>query len=192
MDAPVAIYDACVLFPFLLRDVLVRLTLLDKPPLIQAKWTETIHSEWISSLLDANPRCTREKLEQTRRRMDEAVDDCLVTGFEILIPCLSLPDMDDRHVLAAAICAKADLILTFNLKHFPRSALDPYGIAAQSPDEFIADAMHQGPEQIVEMFRELRHDLRKPPMAANQLVESLAKSNMCSTAQMLSGRLTDL
>ena len=69
------------------------------------------------------------------------VRDCLVAGFEPLIPSLSLPDPDDRHVLAAAIVSRSDVILTYNLKDFPAQDLSLHGIEAQHPDEFVVDLL---------------------------------------------------
>ena len=54
--------------------------------------------------------------------MNENVRDALVEGYERLIPALTLPDPADRHVLAAAIRASADLIVTYNLREFPMAA----------------------------------------------------------------------
>src|SRR5579885_2357699 len=76
-------------------------------------------------------------LERTRRLMDENVRDCLVTGHQALIDGLILPDANDRHVLAAAIQGNADVIVTFNLRHFPEEALAPYQIEAIHPDDFL-------------------------------------------------------
>ena len=66
--------------------------------------------------------------------MDLALPDGLVTGHETLIAGLTLPDADDRHVLAAAMRCNACVIVTFNEKDFPEAALAPYGIEAQHPD----------------------------------------------------------
>ena len=105
MTAPlIAVYDACVLYPAPLRDLLMHLALTG---LFQAKWTDRIHEEWTRNLLEDRPELGREKLERVRRLMDAHAEDCLVTGYEGLIGPLSLPDPDDRHVLAAAIHAKA-------------------------------------------------------------------------------------
>lgn len=60
--------------------------------------------------------------------MNEAVPDSLVTGYESLIAGLDLPDVDDRHVLAAAIHCNADAIITFNLRDFPAEKLAQYDI----------------------------------------------------------------
>ncbi len=69
--------------------------------------------------------------------MDAAIDDCLIEGYEHLISSLTLPDTDDRHVLAAAIHGKAQVILTCNQRHFPKKALAPFGITAEHPDHFL-------------------------------------------------------
>jgi hypothetical protein len=95
--------------------------------LFKARWTSRIHDEWISNVLQNRPDLTLEQLTKTRNLMDRNVRDCLVTGFERLIEGLELPDLDDCHVLAAAIRCHADLIVTFNLKDFPSQCLEPYG-----------------------------------------------------------------
>ena len=58
--------------------------------------------------------------------------------YESLIPSLDLPDPDDRHVLAAAIVGRCDVIVPQNLKDFPANVLDRYGIDKQHPDEFLS------------------------------------------------------
>lgn len=112
------VYDACVLYPAPLRDLLMRLALTD---LYRARWTDMIHDEWTRNLKRQRPDLKDEDLERTRSLMNASVRDCLVTGFQPLIPAIQLPDPDDRHVVAAAIHCGASLIVTFNLKDFPRS-----------------------------------------------------------------------
>ncbi len=114
------VYDACVLYPAPLRDLLMELALTD---LFHARWSEEIHREWIRSVLKNNTKLTESQLLRTKDFMDANVRDALVTGFESLIPSLTLPDMNDRHVLAAAIRCQADAIVTFNLKDFPSDYL---------------------------------------------------------------------
>lgn len=95
----VVIYDACVLYPAPLRDLLMRLA---TTGLFAARWTSLIHDEWTRSLLSRRPELA-DKLSRTVELMNQAVPDALVTGHEPLIEGLTLPDPDDRHVLAAAI-----------------------------------------------------------------------------------------
>lgn len=128
-----ALYDACVLYPAPLRDLLMRLALTD---LFRARWTDQIHDEWIRNLLANRADLTAEQLERTRTLMNSHVRDCLVTGYEPLIEGLALPDPDDRHVLGAAIRACASVIVTFNLKDFPANVLEPLGVERQHPDAF--------------------------------------------------------
>jgi predicted nucleic acid-binding protein len=95
--------------------------------LFKARWTDKIHDEWIEALLRRD-KYDRKTLERTRDLMDAGVRDAKVSGHEELIDALVLPDPDDRHVLAAAIKAEANAIITFNLKDFPGDVLSIYGI----------------------------------------------------------------
>lgn len=143
MDVPVtAVYDANVLYPAPLRDLFIRLA---QAGVVRARWTEEIHDEWVRNLLVDRPDLTPERLLRTRTLMNDAVRDCLVTGYDHWIPTLSLPDAGDRHVLAAALCAGAEVIVTFNLKDFPSEFLVPHGIAAVHPDEFVVNLLDTVP-----------------------------------------------
>jgi len=135
------IYDACVLYPAPLRDCLLRLALTD---LFKAHWTDHIHAEWIGALL-RDGRYEEQKLNMVRDLMDAHVRDAKVTGYEPLINSLQLPDPEDRHVLAAAICCNADAIITFNLKDFPEAALVPFGIDVIHPDDFVYYQLDMAP-----------------------------------------------
>jgi hypothetical protein len=118
----IVVYDACVLYPATLRDVLLRLA---RRGLFRAKWTEAILDECFRSLTDNRPDLAPAALARTRRLINESVADCLVEGYESLISSLTLPDPGDRHVLAAAIRSQAQTIVTFNLKDFPEEVLNP-------------------------------------------------------------------
>jgi len=104
----VALYDACVLHPAPLRDLLMHLAV---SGLYRARWTNRIHEEWIRSVLARRPDVLREALERSRQAMDDHVDDCLVSGYEGLESQLALPDPNDRHVVAAAILCQAGTIV---------------------------------------------------------------------------------
>lgn len=136
------LYDACVLYPAPLRDLLMHVAMTD---LYRAKWTDAIHDEWTRNVLKDRPDLTPEQLQRTRDLMNAHVRDCLVTGYETLIDAITLPDPKDRHVLAAAIRAGADVIVTFNLKDFPENDLKPYGIEAQHPDDFLTFQLDLAP-----------------------------------------------
>jgi hypothetical protein len=69
--------------------------------------TADIQREWVTALLRDRPELDEARLARTVALMNKAVADCLVTGYEHLIDQLSLPDPNDRHVLAAAILSGA-------------------------------------------------------------------------------------
>jgi hypothetical protein len=177
-----ALLDACVLYPAPLRDLLMHLALTD---LFRAKWTEQIHDEWIRSVLKQRPDLWREQLERTRQLMDAHVRDCVVTGFEELIPALNLPDADDRHVLAAAIRAGADVIVTYNLDDFPPIALALYGIEAQHPDEFIAHLLDIAPQSVCIAANRQRQSLRNPPKSVAEFLTILERQGLAQTVAVL-------
>jgi predicted nucleic acid-binding protein len=154
-----AIFDACALYPAPLRDLLMHLALLD---MVHGRWTRDIHEEWIRSLLAARSDLTRGQLERTRMLMDTHVREGLISGYEPLIPALTLPDPKDRHVLAAAIHAKADVIVTFNLKDFPADTLALFGIEAQHPDEFVISLLDLDVASVCEAVKRQRASLKNP------------------------------
>lgn len=114
-EPSIAVFDACIPYPFHLRNVLVQVGV-DR--LVEARWTEAIHEEWIRSLLADAPAIPTERLQGTRRLMEHALPTAMVSGYEKHIPKITLPDPNDRHVVAAAITANAALILTWNLRQF--------------------------------------------------------------------------
>ena len=130
----VVVYDACVLYPAALRDFLMQLALAD---IYQAKWTNDIHEEWIRNVLKQRVDILRAQLDSVKEMMNECASDALIFDYESLIDSLVLPDKNDRHVLAAAIRANVSVIVTYNLKDFPKKIRNQYGIEAQYPDEFI-------------------------------------------------------
>jgi len=183
MDTPpTAIIDACVLYSASVRDLIVRLA---QASLIQARWTSEIHDEWMRNLLINNPKVSRERLERTRSLMDGAVRDCLVENYADLIDSLILPDPDDRHVLAAAIRAGADVIVTYNLGDFPEDALTTYGIEAQHPDEFLAHLLDVAPGAVTAAAKRQRESLKNPPKTGDEFLAILEQQGLAATVAAL-------
>jgi PIN domain len=170
-----ALYDACVLYPAPIRDVLMHLALTD---LFRARWTGTIHEEWIRAVLANRPDLSRTQLERTRDLMNAHLRDALIQDFEALIPSLSLPDPNDRHVLAAAIRGRVDVIVTYNIRDFPETAVAPYGVAIQHPDEFLIHVVDLAPGLVLAALQRLRRSLVKPPVAAADFLATLERHEL--------------
>jgi len=177
-----ALFDANVLYPAPLRDVLLQLAVTG---LFRAKWTADIHREWIDALLRNQPERERAKLERTRHLMDSSTRDCLVTGYEALVPSLELPDPDDRHVLAAAIVGRCDVIVTQNLKDFPDSALTPYGIDVQHPDDFLCNHLNLAQGVFCAVIQEVRRRLQNPPYTIDEYLDILTRNGLVATTAEL-------
>lgn len=176
------VYDACVLYPAPLRDFLMHLALTD---LFHAKWTEAIHDEWTQNVQRDRPDIPPKQLRRTRTLMNIHVRDCLVTGYASHIPLISLPDPGDRHVLAAAITAGADVILTFNQKDFPAETLSTYGLRSESPDGFIHRHLMSFPRPVCLAAKRHRASLRKPLKNVDEYLETLERQRLPLTATLL-------
>jgi hypothetical protein len=176
------LYDACVLYPAPLRDLLMHLAVTD---MYRAKWTNEIHEEWITNLLSNRVDLNRTYLEKTRDMMNSNVRDCLVEDYQYLIPVLTLPDENDRHVLAAAIRANASVIVTYNLKDFPKKIMNQYGIEAQHPDEFIIHLFDLSSETVCLAVKRHRATLKNPPKTVNEYLATLEKQSLHETVKNL-------
>lgn len=178
----VALFDACVLYPAPLRDLLLRLAATD---LFRARWTEQIHDEWIRAVLTQRPDLTPDRLARTRDLMNRTVPECLVTGYAGLSGQAVLPDSGDRHVLEAAIRCQAGVIVTYNLKHFPPAAVDPYGIEVQHPDEFVGHLFDLAPGAVCAAVRDQRLALRKPARSVDELLTTFLGLGLAGTVSAL-------
>ncbi len=176
------LYDACVLYPAPLRDLLMHIAVTD---LYRAKWTDAIHDEWTRNVLKNRPDLMPEQLQRTRDLMNSHAQDCLVTGYERLIDAITLPDPDDRHVLAAAIRAGADIIVTFNLNDFPEKYLMPYGIEAQHPDDFLTLQLDLAPNIVCAAAKRHRASLKNPPKDVDEYLATLEAQGLAQTVSGL-------
>lgn len=176
-----AVLDANVLYPALLRDILLSLAHAD---LYSAKWTAHIRAEWTRSLLRDRPTMATQ-IQLAADAMEEAIADCLVTGYEHLIEGLTLPDPDDRHVLAAAIAGHADAIVTRNGKDFPPDVMDAFGIELQTPDEFVLNQIMLRGATAISAIKAMRERWDRPQVTALALLDLLEKRGLPQTAAHL-------
>ena len=182
----IAVLDACVLYPVPIRDLLLSLA---SAGLYTPKWSALIQDEWSRNLLANRPDLNAVQLQRTATMMNLAFPDADVAGYEVFIPTLTLPDPDDRHVLAAALRSQADVIVTTNLKDFPVPYLRTFDVEVQHPDEFVGNLIDLNSTQAVEAFRQQVARLKNPPIAAAQVLDNLRKSSLPATAARLEAML---
>lgn len=183
MIVPVrALYDANVLYPNTLRDLMIRLA---QVGLVQGRWTERILEEMTGAMTRRRPDIPAERLDRLRNRMNAALRDCCVRGYEPLIEGLKLPDPDDRHVLAAAIACRADVIVTFNLSDFPAPQLDQWGTEAWSPDDFLIDLVDHDAKRVWGCLQRIADSRRNPPETIEEVLMQLERSGLIESVAML-------
>ena len=165
-----ALLDACVLYPIGLRDTLLNVA---EAGFYRLLWTEEILAETSRNIVEHTPGLTIEHLNKTFAAMRRAFPEAMVEGFEHRVEEMT-NDPKDRHVLAAAVVGGADIVVTANLRHFPKSACSPHGILVQSPDEFLCDALSARPGVMVAVIRAQAARKLRPPTSVDQMLERLA------------------
>jgi predicted nucleic acid-binding protein len=183
-----AILDANVLYPFLVRDVLLSLA---EAGLYRPLWTDRINDEWTSHLIERRPEKAAQ-IKVTVEVMNEAFPEALISQYEDLIDVLQLPDANDRHVLAAAICGSANVIVTENIKDFPLPILERYDLDARSADEFVLNTVELYPVDALAALRRMRLRYTNPPYAQNELLRAMLRCGLVTTAASLVPQVASL
>lgn len=166
----IVVLDACILFPFTLRDTLLSIA---EHELYEVRWTDEILEEMRRNLVKTG-QTTEASAQRLVRQMNQAFEDALVTDYVPFIATMT-NDLKDRHVAAAAGACQAGVILTFNLRHFPRTSLSPFGVKAQSPDTFLCNLFAAHPKEIPQILQNQAQAYRKPSMTLDELLTILAR-----------------
>lgn len=165
--APFAtLLDACVLYPFTLRDTLLRCAERD---LYQPYWSHLILEEATRNLVQ-DGLMDEAKAERLAQQMCAAFPAAMVEDFEDLIPAMK-NDEKDRHVAAAAVKAGAKVIVSSNVKDFKKL---PSGYEVQTPDEFLCHLFDLDPDALVSIIIEQAGDLRNPPRTPEEIATALS------------------
>lgn len=154
-DFPV-ILDACVLAVGSLCDLYLRLA--ETPRLYTPVWStkilEEVHTTQTTKL---NPAYSVELADYWRNQVDLTFPEATISGWEPLLPAMK-NDEKDRHILAAAIKARASVIVTFNLKHFQPSVLKPLGIDAVHPQDYLLTLWSMNPGVVMAKLAAIASD----------------------------------
>ncbi len=176
------ILDACVLYPAPLRDLLLRLA---AEGLYCPKWTDEINDEWKRNLLENRDDLEEGVLNRTIKIMDNVFRDANVINYSKFIEVIDLPDPNDRHVFAAAIRTGADLVVTENLKDFPKEQLSQYDIDVQSPDIFIRNLIDLDQEACCRALKKQRKSLDNPPKTREEMRDTFIQVGIPNSADLL-------
>jgi len=163
----IAVLDANVLYPFTLRDTLLRAA---AAGLFQVRWSDKILEEAIRNLV-ADHVVTQQQAARLRDAMTAAFPEARVIGFDKIVATMRNAPKD-RHVAAAAVKAKAGVIVTLNVRDF---RLLPEGVEAQTPDQFLVSLFDQDPRSLIDIVHEQSVALRRPPRSFAEVVGALER-----------------
>ena len=179
-----ALIDACVLVQASVRDTLLRLF---ERRLFLARWTDEIIDETVRTLQNKLGRSAEQTSYLVIELRNHFPDAWVEQGYRELIPAMTNHE-EDRHVLAAAVKSPCEVIVTYNLRHFPEESLKPFGITAKHPDEFLLEIYHLAPEIVVHELHEQGAALRTP-ISINQVLVSLETCQCTQFAKLMRERL---
>lgn len=166
-----AVLDACVLVPVSLCDLLLRLA--EEPAMYRPLWSEQILAEMVRAMRTKLHRSATEAAWR-RDQMMEAFPEAMVpVPSELLKAVECIPDEGDRHVLAAAIMARANAVITQNTKHFPKHCLEKFGVLCQTADDFLIHQFHLSPQLVLDKLDDQGAGISKD---RTYVVESLTAS----------------
>ena len=186
------VIDACILCSPLKRGIILSLA---EAAFFRVRWSDDILDETekaIAIILSKRDYAdAAERAAQARALMQQAFAEATVTDYAHLAEGIGkLPDEGDRHVIAAAIESKADIIVTENLRDFPRKVLAKYGIEAKSCDKFVTETIALDPPLAIAAMQRMLGRLDKPEKRAQTLLLDMQKSGLTQTAAQLQGDST--
>ena len=178
-----ALLDANVLYDALLRDLLLEMSVAD---LFQARWSMPILNEMRAALESERPDIPAAALDRLIDAMNNKTRDCLVDlPGRLQETVIGLPDEGDRHVVAAAIQARAHAIVTWNLRDFPTEVLAEFRLEAIDPDSFLVAQWDLDAGRFMECVVRVRERLVRPATTAEDYIDALIRHRLVGTAARL-------
>lgn len=182
-----AFVDACALVGVLKRNMLLTLA---EEGFFRIRWSAEVLDEVeraVGEIHAAKGNANSAAIARDQReRMEKAFEEAPVTGYDALKGvCTGIPDMNDHHVVAAALKAQAATIVTDNLKDFPQGVLADLNIEAKSTDAFIADTIELDLGRAVGAIRRMRECFKNPALNAEALLLKIEAVGLTETADTL-------
>jgi len=178
------VLDACVLYPFYIRDFILRL---GEKQLFAPYWSPQIEDEWTRNLKANRPGINPIQIDKTQQAMNRAYPDACVERFDDL--AIILPDMGDLHVASLAAFIEADAIIIFNIRDFPSSILSQYDLEVIHPDIWIMGLLEQFPCEVILVFQKWLEAPKHPPLSTIELLTHLTNNGLSITAEAIRRKL---
>lgn len=164
---PAALLDACVLYPVGLRDTLLSVA---QAGAFRPLWSAQILDETRAAILRSVPDVEAARIDRMLADVQAAFPEAMVSGYEPLVGGMT-NHPSDRHVLAAAVRGSASIIVTWNVRHFPKRACAPCGVCAEDPDQFLAAVFGQSPGAVLEALERQSRRYAAPPISVEEILQ---------------------
>ena len=173
------VLDACVLVPVVLADTLLRIA---ERGLYRPLWSARIIAETIDAIKEVHPTIPPGRIQQRFAEIDTAFADACVEWLPSLKEAVTLPDPDDRHVVAAAVHGMADAIVTANVRDYPLDVPEPLNITVIHPDAFLLDQLDLAPRIVLDVLRTQASQYRRSMLTPIDLIALLARAGVSAFA----------
>ncbi|MHA6759483.1 PIN domain-containing protein [Streptacidiphilus sp. PAMC 29251] len=166
--------DTNVLFPFSVMDLMLALT---EDSIHEIVWSERLLSEWERVIIREQHRSTASAAAVTRAiRQFFADSEIPETAYAHLVEQMPGDDPDDRHHTAAALAARAEALITWNLADFPAAALADLGLRVLDPDTYLCELYRELPDEVSDTVIRLASEKRNPPTTVREALNRLTKA----------------
>lgn len=176
----ICVLDTNVIFPIEIRDLLFWFAHYD---LYTPKWSKHIFDEWKNVMIRKG--VSEKEANKRIQKANLAFPDALVGNYKSLIEGLSLPDEKDKHVLAAAIKTNANMIVTNNLKDFPKKYLATFGLSVKNADDLLTDIIDLNQVTAIKAFKELVLNRTNPDLDEYEILDRYRRNGLKDTADYI-------
>jgi predicted nucleic acid-binding protein len=145
-------------------------------------WSARIIAETIDAIKEVHPTIPPGRIQQRFAEIDTAFADACVEWLPSLKEAVTLPDPDDRHVVAAAVHGMADAIVTANVRDYPLDVLEPLNITVIHPDAFLLDQLDLAPRIVLDVLRTQASQYRRSMLTPIDLIALLARAGVSAFA----------
>lgn len=173
-----AFLDTCVLFSASLTDTLLRIA---EQGVFRPQWSADVLGE-LRTVLVREANLTPEQADRRIAHMQRAFPSAAVVNYAVLIEAMQCHPKD-RHVLAAAVAGGSEVLVTFNLKDFPRHSVESHDLTVVAPDAFLLDQLDLYPARVGRALVSQLRAAKRPPLTMGQLLGRLARAGVPAFAE---------